>query len=207
VLAAFLNVLLNIMLIGSMIGFLACSLWTTLRADTTEERSMRLAALFSGALVVLGAQAAGLGFSQFIVDAMSTSGVAVAAGVVVPAVAGAGLGMLFLRAAYRSNVFLIRIMIFIGMLAAAQFAEIYAQVIEVKGYSLGRAVAPNIAFVVGILLCLVLTYDPKDIRGGPRRFRDLSSGRRPGDAGESPAGPNLPPNGAEPRPSSGMGGR
>lgn len=178
-LAAFLSVVLNIMLIGSMLLFVAYSVRVSLSADNTGERMIRFGSLFAGALVVLGGQVAGVGFSQFIVKSMSSSGVAVTAGVVVPGVAGASLGFLFLRSAYRDNIFAIRVLIFIGMLAAAQFAEIYAQVVKRNGYSLGAAVVPNIAFVVGIILCIALTYDPKDPRAGLRRYWGLSGQGHP----------------------------
>jgi hypothetical protein len=170
-LAAFLSVVLNIMLIGSMLAFVAYSVRLSMSADNTGERLMRFGSLFAGALVVLGAQATGVGFSQFIAKSMSNAGVAVTA---VSGAAGVGLGFLFVRSAYRGNIFAVRVMIFVGMLAAAQFAEVYAQAVKAQGYSLGAAVAPNIAFVVGIILCLALTYDPKDPQAGLRRYRRLT---------------------------------
>jgi hypothetical protein len=172
VLAAFLSVVLNIMLIGSMLAFVGYSVIICLSADNKGERMMRFGSLFAGALVVLGAQAGRLGFSQFIIRSMSDSGVAITA---VSGAAGVSLGFVFLRSAYRGNIFAVRVMIFIGMLAAAQFAEIYAQAVKANGYALGTAAVPNIAFVVGIILCLALTYDPKDPRGGFRRYRQLSA--------------------------------
>jgi hypothetical protein len=171
VLAAFLSVVLNIMLIGSMLAFVGYSARVCLSADNPGERMMRFGSLFAGALVVLGAQAGGVGFSQFIIRSMSDSGVAVTA---VSGATGVGLGLLFVRSAYRGNIFAIRVMVFIGMLAAAQFAELYAQAVRANGYSLGTAAVPNIAFVVGIILCLALTYDPKNPGGGFRRYRQLS---------------------------------
>ena len=67
-LAAFLKILLNIMLIGSMLAFVTCSVLVTLGADNVFERLIRFGALFSGGLVILGAQVGGIGFSQFIVS-------------------------------------------------------------------------------------------------------------------------------------------
>lgn len=186
-LAAFLSVVLNIMLIGSMLAFVACSVLISLNVDNTGERVIRFGALFAGALVALGAQAAGVGFSQFIVRSMSSTGVDITAGVILPGAAGVGLGLLFLRAAYRGNIFAMRVMIFIGMLAAVQFAEVYAEAVKMKGYSLGPAVVPNIAFVVGIILFLALTLDPKDPKAGPKNLLGLSAPRQhaaPGDAAD-----------------------
>lgn len=177
-LAAFLKILLNIMLIGSMLAFVTCSVMVTLGADNVFERLIRFGALFSGGLVVLGAQVGGVGFSQFIVNALSSSGaLGTTAGVVVSGAAGASIGLLLLKTTYRGSIFAIRIMIFIGMLAATQFAEIYVSAFKKSGFSLGPAVVPNISFVVGILLCIALTYDPKDPSRGPHLLEQFRSGR------------------------------
>jgi hypothetical protein len=52
------------------------------------------------------------------------------------------------------------VLAFVGTLAAAQFAWIYAVAVQSNGLNLGPSVIPNIAFVVGILLYVVLRYEP-----------------------------------------------
>jgi hypothetical protein len=173
-LAAFLQFLLNTLLIGSMLAFVACSIYLSITADNIQERYIRLGVLFSGGLVVLGAQAGGLDFPEFIARSLSGTGVTAAgASIVVSGAAGAGTGMFLIKWAHNGGVFAIRIMIFVGTLAATQFAEIYVSALHSHGFGLGPAVVPNIAFVVGILLCIALTYDPKNPRRSKRLIRQL----------------------------------
>jgi hypothetical protein len=192
-LAAFLTFMLHVLLIGSMLAFVACSVVAALATDSHVERMIRFGALFSGALVVLGTRAGGMSFSNFIAESLSDSGVAVATGgVVVPGAAGAALGLLLVRSSFRGNIYVIRIMVFIGTLAATQFAEIYVASIELNGPSLGRPVVPNISFVVGILLCIALTYDPRASDRGLSVFQQIRTRR----SSSSPA--NDQRRGAEP---------
>ena len=176
-LAALLKVILNTMLIGSMLAFVAFSIIVALADKNFVERLLRFGMLFSGALVVLGAKAGGVNFSQFVTNSVSGTGAFPAVtGVVIPGAAGAGIGLFLLKAAHNGSIYAIRIMIFVGMLAAAQFAEIYAQALNAQGIALGRTVAPNISFVVGVLLCLGLTLDPRNPKRGVSIFRNMRSG-------------------------------
>jgi hypothetical protein len=190
-LAAFLVILLNTLMIGSMLAFITFCVLAALAADNIPERLIRFGALASGGLVVLGAQAAGGSFSQVITTSLASSRpLATTAGVVIPGAAGVGLGWLFLRAAHNGNIFAIRVIIFIGMLAAIQFAEIYAGVVSAKGFKLGVAILPNISFVVGILLCIALTYDPSSPEKSIKLLRAFrapridDSGRQSGGTGQ-----------------------
>lgn len=179
-LAAFLQFLLNVLLIGSMLAFVACGIYLSIAADNMQERYIRFGAFFSGGLVVLGSQAAGLDFAQFISNALSTAdSAATGVGIVVSGAAGAGVGWFFVRCANDGDIFAIRIMIFVGMLAATQFAEVYVTTFHDHGFGLGPAVVPNVAFVVGILLCIALTYDPKHPRNGRKRLRQLRISQAP----------------------------
>jgi hypothetical protein len=202
-LAAFLQFLLNLLLIGSMLAFVACSVYLSITADNIQERYIRLGVLFSGGLVVLGAQAGGLDFPEFIAKALSDTGAtATGASVVVSGAAGAGTGLFLIKWAHNGGVFAIRIMIFVGTLAATQFAEIYVSALHSHGFGLGPAVVPNIAFVVGILLCIALTYDPKNPRRSRRLIGQLQGARarvprRPLEEEEPPLGAS--PTRAEPR--------
>jgi len=187
-LATLLKVILNTMLIGSMLAFVALSMVAALADSNFVERLLRFGMLFSGALVVLGAQAGGVDFSQFVTDSVAGTGAFPAlTGVVVPGAAGVGIGLFLLKAAHNGSIYAIRIMIFVGMLAAAQFAEIYAQALNAQGIALGRTVAPNICFVVGVLLCLALTLDPRNPKRGLSIFRNMRS-----DNADDPASPVQP---------------
>jgi len=106
-----------------------------------------------------------------------TGAPATGASIVVSGVAGAGIGMFLTKWAHNGGVFAIRIMIFVGTLAATQFAEIYVAALHSHGFGLGPAVVPNVAFVVGILLCIALTYDPKDPRRSLSLLRQLQGKR------------------------------
>jgi hypothetical protein len=178
-LAAFLQFLLNVLLIGSMLAFVACSVYLSISADNVQERYIRLGMLFCGGLVVLGAQAGGLDFPQFIAKSLSGTGATVsgAASIAASGAAGAGIGMFLIKWAHNGGVFAIRIMTFVGTLAATQFAEIYVSALHSHGFGLGAAVVPNVAFVVGILLCIALTYDPKDPRRSLSLLRQLQGKR------------------------------
>ncbi len=106
--------------------------------------------------------------------------------------AGVALGLFLLLSAYNGNIYTIRIIIFVGMLAAAQFAEIYAHALNAQGLSLGRTVAPNMSIVVGVLLCLALTFDPKNPKKGLQRLRRMQAGQ-PSDSVPDAAEPDARP--------------
>ncbi|MET7483853.1 hypothetical protein [Streptomyces sp. NPDC005538] len=179
-----LRVALHVLLIGSMLTFVACSIAVIFKTADPMERVIRVGAVFSGALVVLGAQAAGLDFADFTVTALAQSGpgahTAVAAGAVIPGGAGVGLGYVLRRLATRpaaTNQLAVRVMAFVGMLAATEFAMIYTTALSRDGADIGAAAVPNCTFVVGIILTIVFTYDPtKSTRGGAanngKRLRD-----------------------------------
>lgn len=188
-----LRIILNTMLISSMLAFVGLSILAALNDKNPVERLIRFGMLFSGALVVLGAEAGGVNFSQFISDSLSSTGAFPAVtGVIIPGVAGVALGLFLLLSAYNGNIYTIRIIIFVGMLAAAQFAEIYAHALNAQGLSLGRTVAPNISFVVGVLLCLALTFDPKNPKKGLQRLRRMQAGQ-PSDSVPDAAEPDARP--------------
>ena len=185
-LATLLNVLLNTMLIGSMLAFAGCCVWAALDDSNLMERVLRFGMLFSGALVVLGAQASGLSFAQLIANSLNSSGAApVITGVVVPGATGIAVGLFLIRSAQASGIVAIRVMILVGMLATAQFAELYANALAKHGVALGSSVLPNISFVVGILLYLGLRLNPRDLKRGfrmpgqtePARHENSGSGR------------------------------
>jgi hypothetical protein len=170
-----LNMLLHTLLIGSMIGFLFAIATVTFSTGNGIERLIRCSALFSGAMVVLGAQAAGVSFADFAVESLSGSKLFSGAGLtatVVPGGAGVAMGWYLTRSLRRSENIAIRVLAFVGMLAITQFAQIYVVATSTKGVELGSTAVPNIAFVVGISIYVMLKYDPDSKVDAPTSWRD-----------------------------------
>lgn len=158
-----LAIVLHLLLLGSMAAFLIASIAAVRDTRSRLERLLRAGMAFAGALVVLGSQAAGLTFSDFIVRALSGStfmaqGVTVVA-VAVPSVLGVAVGMYFLRAMKRDKDRALRVLAFVGTLASVQFAQIYAIAVDQRGVILGATAVPNISFVVAILIYAALRYE------------------------------------------------
>jgi hypothetical protein len=175
-----LNILLHLMLIGSMLAFVSCAVVVTFKAPNQLERTIRASALFCGAMVVLGSQAAGVSFADFTVTSLSNTNLgAKIVGAAVPGAIGLALGKYIAWSLRRSETIAIRVLAFVGTLAASQFAWIYAVAVKANGLALGPAVIPNIAFAVGILLYVVFVFEPGK-RGPqqrkPGRLRQLLSG-------------------------------
>jgi hypothetical protein len=169
-----LNIFLNLLLIGSMLGFIGLALVAALKAQTARERFVRFGALFAGAMIVVGAQAAGVTYTQFIVDSLSstqpTNVATKVAWAVIPGGLGGGLGYYLTNRARTSENVATRILILAGMLATAQFAQIYTFAFGERGLDIGPAAIPNLSFVVGLVLWFVF-HDGNLPAGAKRRFR------------------------------------
>jgi hypothetical protein len=185
-----LNIFLNLLLIGSMLAFIALALIAALRAQTARERFVRFGALFAGAMIVVGAQAAGITYTQFIVDSLSntqpSSVAAKVAWAVVPGGLGGGLGYYLTNRARTSENVATRIMILAGMLATVQFAQIYTYSFGERGLDIGPAAIPNLSFVVGLVLWFVFHDGTQP--AGRRKFRkgrqtQVTQGPRQPDTG------------------------
>jgi hypothetical protein len=157
------------LLLCSLALFVGFVLWHSVHGARSMELLLRVAALFAGAMVVVGSQAAGLSFAQFSVQALSSAraggAAAVAAAAVVPGVVGLGVGWYLTHSMHRGESIAIRVMAFVGMLAAAEFASIYAVAVHEQGVNLGATALPNITFVVGVFLYMILRYDTDHPRG------------------------------------------
>jgi cytochrome bd-type quinol oxidase subunit 2 len=166
------NIAMHALLVGAMLAFLFTLVAMVLRTEQPVERLRRGLALFAGAMVVVGAQASGASFAIFTTDSLGNArGASLAANVVsavIPAVAGAALGFFIVRK-YRTNeAFAMRIICFIGTLALAAFAEVYAQATNTHGVFLGAAALPNLSFTVGVVLMFIFgpeTTTDKNARG------------------------------------------
>lgn len=159
-----LNIFLHTLLIGSLLLFLWVIVAGALAEPDQWERILRLAAIVAGALVALGAQAAGVSYAIFTVDALAgarapSAGAAVV-GAIIPALIGVGLGFFLVRTINRSGRIARRAMGFLAMLIAVAFAALYAQITETNGLIIGAAAIPNVSFVVGVILTVVFTWDP-----------------------------------------------
>lgn len=165
------NIVMHALLIVSMLSFLAALVSMVVRTDDQAERLRRSLALFAGAMVIIGAQASGVSFALFSTGALGTArGASLAANVVssvIPALAGVGLGFYAVRVYRRSDARAMRIVCFIGMLALAAFAEVYAQATNTNGVLLGAAALPNLTFTVGVVLVFIFgdTAAEKRARG------------------------------------------
>jgi hypothetical protein len=180
-----LNVFLNLLLLSALLAFVASVAWITFwSTDIPIERVMRAFAFFGGALVVLGAQATGHGFAQYAVNAFS--GVRPAGGgvqfiaTVIPGGVGVAMAWYLIRSWKKNEVIGFRILAFVGMLSATSFVVVYAQAFHVKGVALGAAILPNVSFLVGIIIYMMLKFDPSSlpvsndgkIAKGARTLRD-----------------------------------
>jgi hypothetical protein len=173
-----LNIFEQALLLGSLVVFTAFIFWHTTRTSNRQELALRVISLFTGAMVVVGAQASGLSFATFSVDALSNaqtgSAVARIAGTVIPGVVGGWMGWYLTHSMRRDEDVALRVMAFVGMLAASSFAAIYVVAIDKHGANLGAAALPNISFVVGIFLYIMLKYQTNPrARRGPSSAQNL----------------------------------
>jgi hypothetical protein len=163
--ATVLNVFLDLLLAGSLLLFGYGLIQMVIREQNRKEQLLLSMALVAGAVVALGAQASGVGFATYTVDALTGArpgGAFVKTiSVLVPGGLAAGLGWYFLRIMQRSAAKGLRLMSFLGMLTVVGFAEIYAQATNTKGVVLGAAAIPNASFVAGLILSL-LVLAPED---------------------------------------------
>ena len=197
------NIVLHILLIGSMGGFIVAIVADAVADPDRRERVLRLAALGAGALVAVGAQASGASYAAFIVDSLANgqgpTAMAALAASAIPAAGGIGLGWFLVWTYRRSTRIGARVLGFIGMLASLAFVAIYAQATQTKGVVLGAAALPNVSFVVGVILTIIFTFDPQLKRGGTRRtqIRLLLGGGRGGPSAAVASG--TPPATAPPK--------
>ena len=160
------NVLLNVFLVGSFVLFVGTLFWAALRPTSPMERFLRVAAIFGGALVTLGAAASGATFASFTASSLAEGRPASAAAhlgsAVIPGLLGAGLGFYVTRTINRGGYRAIRVMCFVGSLAVSAFIGVYIASLNLQGLLLGPNAVPNVAFVVGVILTVVFTQKGED---------------------------------------------
>jgi hypothetical protein len=177
------NVLLHVLLIGTLVVLVITIMTVTLAQTQPVERAIRGFALIAGALVTLGAHSAGLSFADFVIKAMAGSHAgSVGAKVAVtlfPGILGVFFGWYLIRALKKSENIAIRVFAFVGMLAATAFFDVYATATNETGAFLGATALPNVSFVTGIILYIILTYDPEASAQPVTLFDKAQALRRP----------------------------
>ncbi|HEX4832288.1 MAG TPA: hypothetical protein VH478_14490 [Trebonia sp.] len=170
ILHLFVNVLI---VVGTIVPFLAAAMLIVYRTTGLQERLIRGLALFTATLVVLGSQAAGLTVGKGIVDMMEVKGfgglVIKLAWILLAGSAGAMLARYLTNHLYSSTSLQLRVMVFVGMVVHLELLEIYVSSFSRNGFAVGAGAIPDIAFISGLLLYIVLRYDPeamRKIRGG-----------------------------------------
>lgn len=155
------NIILQMLLLSSLLLFVVVLLATAFTATGGLERFLRVAAIFAGAMVAVGATASGVNYATYTVNALSQARAASAAahlvGIILPSVIGCGIGFYLVRTIRKSETFAIRILGFVGMLATTAFIEVYAEAASRDGFKLGAAALPNIGFTAGVILTVVFT--------------------------------------------------
>jgi hypothetical protein len=166
-----LNVFEQILLLGSLIFFTVYVIWHTIHGTNSKELVLRLMALFTGAIIVIGAQIAGVGFATFSVNALSgnqhVTATAKLTNVIIFAAVGVIMGRYITRSFRKDEDIAMRIMGFVSMLAATQFAAIYVIAMGRQGLELGAAALPNISFIAGAFLYVIFTFRTS-VRPGTR---------------------------------------
>jgi hypothetical protein len=154
------TLILHLLLIGTILALLVGIVLVAFRKVSPMERLIRTFAMVAGVLVAFGANAAGVDFARFslsALEAVTPEGTLTAT--LVPGAAGIAIGTYLVRSYRKSRDLGVRVMSFLGMLAVASFMQVYAVVTDTKGFFLGAAAIPNVAFVVGIILSIVLQFN------------------------------------------------
>jgi hypothetical protein len=176
--SAFLQFMINaLILLGSLAGFLGTVglvLWNT---QGWTERILRGLTVFVGTLMVMGADAARLTFSSFAVKTLSHPGPPDWPVEIAWIAAGGGAGALLARYLIsmmgRGTKLQMRVIILITVITHVELLEIYVQNLERNGFIHGMGQLPDLAFLCGLILYVIFTYDTGDVRA----IRSQLSGR------------------------------
>jgi len=156
------NLVLHVLLLGSLLFFVVALIGTAFSATSKAERALRVMALFAGAMISVGASASGVDYATFTVNALSQAKAGSAGAhvvtTVVPALLGVGLGFALVGAIRRNTEKAWRILCLIGMLATTAFLRVYADAATQNGFELGTTALPNMSFSAGVILTVLLTF-------------------------------------------------
>lgn len=160
------NVVLHVVLLGSLLLFLGTAVKEVVAEPDRGERQLQFMSMFVGAAIAVGANAVGDGYATYIANALAgsrgTSAGAAAVSYVIPSLLGIGVGFAVVAAAKRNNQMAKRIVVLFAVLSTVAFLLVYAQAVSAKGVILGVAAVPNLLFTVGVMLTLVLSLRTGD---------------------------------------------
>lgn len=161
-----LNVLLYLLLGGSLLLFIVFLIGRVVLEEVRNERLFQAIALLAGAVAALGAQASDVSFVNYTIDSLAgtrpSGAVFKVVAVVIPGGIAACFGWYFVRVMQRSAAKALRLMSFLGMLAVVTFVEIFAEATHAKGVLLGADAIPNASFVVGLILSILVFFPEPD---------------------------------------------
>lgn len=200
VLATVLNIALDILLGGSLLLFLVLLIEMVVREPEPRERLMRSLALICGAIVALGAQATGVDFASYIVEALTGARPGgfffKFLSVILPGGIAAAFGWYFTHVMSRSEMMGLRMVSFLGMLTVIAFMVIFAEATNTEGVFLGAAAIPNASFVVGLIFGVLVFTPPADAdpseRTGLGILADLVDRLASGRGGSPATGDRAP---------------
>ncbi len=178
------NLFIHVLLVGSILAFLAFTIADAVAEPNRGERTKRFMLMAAGGLIALGANQAGVGYADFTVGALATargpSAVAAIVSAAIPALLGVGLGFLIARLMKNDDPRAARLVGFVAVLASVAFALVYAQATQTRGVILGVAALPNLSFVVGVMLTYGFASDDqsRDAGGLAGMARSLWRSRR-----------------------------
>jgi len=165
------NALVAVLIIGAILALMFVLWQIANETENVMERAVRIMAYGGGLLTVLGAKAGGISISDFTVSALKQSNPIKIGffGVAVPAGTGVLVAWYMKNRMEKGDNFGKRIMIFVGVLVATQFAELYAAAVHVSGFSPSPSLMPNVAFIVGLVLYIITQYDTDAIMAQAER--------------------------------------
>lgn len=156
------DLLLHAFLLGSFVLFLVLLFALVFRTDDPTELFIRALAVFAGALIILGARATEYSYPEYMIDVIS--GVRPVAPAVetiltiLPGAVGVAVGWYITRLIAKDDPRSVRFIGLIGMLAIASFAHAYLLAFDAKGVEIGKLALPNVLFVTGLVLWIVIKF-------------------------------------------------
>lgn len=170
------DVLVHIILLGSAL-LMILVIWKLINQDPNE-RVLNSVSVFTGAMIVVGAQAAGVSYSSFIVDTLGvarpfTFGLFAVA---IPTMSGSVLAWFLQSRARKDYERSMRILLLVLTMAVVQFLLTYVEAVTDAGLEVGRYAVPNIAFVVGVFLYLIFQSNPDATSDKTQGFVDRLAG-------------------------------
>ncbi|WP_129669366.1 hypothetical protein [Phytoactinopolyspora endophytica] len=171
----FLGLVLNALLVLTVLAFAYLLFRLVTQPGNLQDRYLLAAMVLVGGMTDLTVNASGLTLADSTVHRLGDAGgFGVGLSAAIGGLAGLGVGWIVTRRRlWRDKKRVVRILVFLGTIAAIEFMLIYAQTIREEGLSLGASIIPNVAFIVCAILYLALASDPDAKMNAPwRRGQD-----------------------------------